>query len=71
MYTVSRTADLGDLVLTGDASISRSHATLHPDRDHVKLVDTGSKYGTFVNGNLDTNVQMERNVPAELHEHDK
>lgn len=58
-------------MLATDASISRSHAALHPDGDHVKLVDTGSKYGTFVNGNIDTNVPMEKNVPVQLRQNDR
>lgn len=70
-YTVSRNADIGDLVLVGDGSISRSHAALHPATDHVKLVDTGSKYGTYLNSNIDSNVPIAKNAPVELRQNDK
>lgn len=70
-YQVSRNAGSGDFVLSDDTSISRSHAAICPHRDHVELMDTGSKYGTFVNGNIDTDVPMENHVAVKVYLNDR
>ncbi|XP_055612839.1 nibrin isoform X2 [Uranotaenia lowii] len=46
-HTVSRS--VGDLIIQGDPSISRNHAFLYPEADALKVVDAGSRYGTFLN----------------------
>lgn len=70
-YIVSRNADSGDLVLAGDTSISRVHAFLYPQKDHIKLIDGGSKYGTFVNDNISKEIQIPKNKTIDLVASDK
>lgn len=45
-YIVGRVAD-GDLKLSKDSSISRTHAYLYPADDHIQIVDNKSTYGTY------------------------
>lgn len=70
-YIVSRVPGQGDLILTDDTSISRIHAYLYPSKDHIKIIDCGSKYGTFINENILGNIEMKKNVPIELKNGDK
>ncbi|XP_058057870.1 nibrin-like [Anopheles bellator] len=47
-----------DLVINDDKSISRIHAVLQPDRDGLKVTDSNSRYGTYVNGNIDPKARI-------------
>lgn len=55
-----------DLILKDDSSISRSHACLYPTNDHVKVIDTGSKYGTFCNENIENKIGIKKNEEIKL-----
>ncbi|KFB53202.1 AGAP003213-PA-like protein [Anopheles sinensis] len=67
-HTVGRVKT--DLVISDDDSISRQHAMLLPDKDVIKLTDTGSRYGTYVNGNIAKIVCISKDQPTELKEGD-
>lgn len=47
---VGRGLDGSGLLLTEDRQVSRLHATLHHTSDGLRIVDEGSRNGTFVNG---------------------
>jgi transcriptional regulator with GAF, ATPase, and Fis domain len=47
---VGRGLDGSGLLLTEDRQVSRLHATLHHGADGLRIVDEGSRNGTFVNG---------------------
>ncbi len=47
--TIGRTA-ASAVALPGDTGLSRRHATLHRDGEHVWVVDENSTNGTFLNG---------------------
>ncbi|XP_021709622.1 nibrin-like isoform X1 [Aedes aegypti] len=64
-HTVSRSH--GELIIQGDPSISRNHAFLYPDATTLKVVDAGSRYGTFVNDAIESERdQIAKNTPSEL-----
>lgn len=52
-------ANESDILLTGD-SVSRVHAELRPTRSGWVLVDVASAYGTFVDGQRVTELQLTR-----------
>lgn len=70
-YVVSRNEQSGDLILAGDSSISRLHAFLYPTKSHVKVIDSGSKYGVYINDNIHTDIEIPKNQPAELYAGDQ
>lgn len=70
-YVVSRNVDFGDLILIDDTSISREHAILFPEKDVLFLMDQKSKYGTYVNGNIEPNIPIEKNKKIEIRHGDK
>uniref|UniRef100_A0A182KBX7 FHA domain-containing protein n=1 Tax=Anopheles christyi TaxID=43041 RepID=A0A182KBX7_9DIPT len=76
-YLVSQTAchtvgRIGtDLIITGDDSISRNHAMLQPQKDVLKLTDTGSRYGSYVNDNINKIVAISKEHPTDLKAGDK
>lgn len=63
-YTVGRSA--GDLILNGDASISREHAIIHVTPHEIQIEDKGSKYGVYLNKDCQTNNKMPLNQPKQL-----
>ena len=63
-YTVGRKDT--DMLVLHDKSISRNHARVAFGPSGLTLTDTGSKFGTQVNGN-----RLEHNVPSELKAGDK
>ncbi|KXJ76113.1 hypothetical protein RP20_CCG010323 [Aedes albopictus] len=64
-HTVSRST--GELIVQGDPSISRNHAFLYPEPTTLKVIDAGSRYGTYVNDNIETEREpIAKNSPTEL-----
>uniref|UniRef100_A0A182QW00 FHA domain-containing protein n=1 Tax=Anopheles farauti TaxID=69004 RepID=A0A182QW00_9DIPT len=55
-----------DLTITGDDSISRNHAMLELAKDALKLTDTGSRYGSYVNERIATNSAISKDQPTIL-----
>ncbi len=51
LTTVGRSAQ-NDICLTGDATVSRSHAKIMEENGHFRLVDLGSRTGTRLNGHV-------------------
>lgn len=49
----------GDLILANDNSISRQHCRITVENDSIYLEDLNSKYGTFVNENIDSLQRIE------------
>ncbi|XP_037945005.1 nibrin-like isoform X2 [Teleopsis dalmanni] len=71
-YTVGRTS--ADLVLSHDNSISRSHSILRiivSDKETLALEDIGSKYGTFINENIENSVKLNQGEQQELSDGDR
>ncbi|XP_058824827.1 nibrin isoform X2 [Topomyia yanbarensis] len=69
-HTVSRS--VGELIIQGDQSISRNHAFLYPEPKTLKVVDAGSRYGTFLNEAIESSKgKIPNDVPIELKEHDR
>ncbi|XP_055307367.1 nibrin-like, partial [Sitodiplosis mosellana] len=64
-YTVGRVPHC-DLRLTDDISVSREHAVIHRSSSGVRVEDTGSKYGVFVNDGIDTNTEIAKNTAIDL-----
>lgn len=52
------------------SSLGRFHATLHPSEDRVEIVDTESKYGTYINEQINSNVRIDPKVPVQLKDGD-
>lgn len=65
-YIISRTVGAGDIILQEDTSISRAHALIKPNKDNIVIFDTNSKYGTFINENINKNVRMKQNTAIKL-----
>lgn len=67
-HIVSRST--GNLIITNDPSISRNHAFLFPESDDtLKLVDAGSRYGTFhgIDGGADSGgEEIPKDAPVRL-----
>uniref|UniRef100_A0A1Q3EXG8 Putative nibrin n=1 Tax=Culex tarsalis TaxID=7177 RepID=A0A1Q3EXG8_CULTA len=70
-HVVSRST--GNLIIPNDPSISRNHALLMPEPpDTLKLVDTGSRYGTFLNYAIESDrEEIPKNVPVRLSQGDR
>ncbi|XP_055640734.1 nibrin [Toxorhynchites rutilus septentrionalis] len=69
-HTVSRST--GDLIIQGDPSISRNHAFLYPKEDTLKIVDAGSRYGTFLNDAIESErAELPKDTPTPLKEGDR
>ncbi|KAL1374785.1 hypothetical protein pipiens_001642 [Culex pipiens pipiens] len=63
----------GNLNIANDKSISRNHAFLFPESsDTLKLVDAGSRYGTFLNHAIESNRdEIPKDVPVRLRKGDR
>ncbi|XP_037951572.1 nibrin-like [Teleopsis dalmanni] len=73
-YTVGRTS--ADLVLSHDNSISRSHSILRIividiDKETLSIEDVGSKYGTFINENIENGIKLNQGKQQELSDGDR
>ncbi|KAL7734694.1 hypothetical protein ACLKA6_010988 [Drosophila palustris] len=69
VYTIGRLST--DLILSDDLSISRTHVRLSlpsaGSSEALTVVDMGSKYGTFVNNDIQLNKKMLAKTPIPLH----
>lgn len=63
----------GNLNIANDRSISRNHAFLFPESsDTLKLVDAGSRYGTFLNHAIESDRdEIPKDVPVRLRQGDR
>lgn len=69
-HIVSRST--GHLIIPDDLSISRNHAFLCPEVDSLKLIDAGSRYGTFLNYAIESDrEEIPRDVPVRLSRGDR
>lgn len=71
VHTVSR--KVGDIILANDQSVSRKHAFLevkYPVTDGIYVWDDNSKYGSFVNDGIKSNVKLEKEKKYTLREGD-
>lgn len=63
-----------DVELQDDICVSRAHAAFNlvkeGDRFRIELEDLGSKYGTYLNKNIESNTQMEKGIKIALKEND-
>lgn len=64
-YTVGR-GQQNDLCLSEDTSVSREHAVIYRSSSGVRVEDTGSKYGVFVNNDIDKNQPIEKKTHVQL-----
>ncbi|XP_055301031.1 nibrin-like [Sitodiplosis mosellana] len=64
-YTVGRVPQC-DLRLADDTSVSREHAVIHRSSSGVRVEDTGSKYGVFINDGINTNTEIAKNTAIDL-----
>lgn len=71
-YSVGRLG--ADVELHDDICVSRAHAAFHlvESEEHfeLKLEDLGSKYGTFLNKNIDNNIAIEKGRKITLKNND-
>lgn len=63
-YIVGR--DSADLLVLNDLSISRNHAKIQCLATCIKVLDSNSKYGVFVNGGIETNTPIAKNRSLRL-----
>ncbi|XP_062535469.1 nibrin-like isoform X1 [Armigeres subalbatus] len=69
-HTVSRST--GELIIQGDPSISRNHAFLYPEANTLKVIDAGSRYGTFINDAIESERDpIAKDSPSELRQGDR
>lgn len=64
-YTVGRTPQ-SDLSLSDDTSVSRDHAVIHRSSSGVKVEDLNSKYGVYINKDIEMNKPIDKNTPVKL-----
>ncbi|XP_055547790.1 nibrin isoform X2 [Wyeomyia smithii] len=64
-HVVSRS--VGELIIRDDPSISRNHAFLYPEPNSLKIIDAGSRYGTFLNEQIESSREpITKDVPIKL-----
>lgn len=64
-YTVGR-AEQADLSIPDDNSVSREHAFIYRSSSGVRVEDLASKYGVYVNSDINKNVAIEKKTTVEL-----
>lgn len=64
-YTVGRSPQ-SDLIIADDTSVSREHAVIHRSSSGVRVEDLGSKYGVYVNKDIDKNKPIPAKTLVEL-----
>lgn len=64
-YIVGRVAQC-DFRLADDTSVSREHAVIHRSSSGVRIEDTGSKYGVFINDGINTNKEIAKKTAIDL-----
>lgn len=64
-YTVGRQAQC-DLPIADDTSVSREHATIYRSSSGVRVEDTASKYGVYVNDDIEKGKPIEKKTPVDL-----
>lgn len=69
-YTVGRHKSCDIVGESTQSSLGRFHATLHPYEDRIEIIDTESKYGTYVNEQINSNVKMNPNTAIPLKDGD-
>ncbi|XP_037037412.1 nibrin-like isoform X1 [Bradysia coprophila] len=69
-YTVGRNKTCDIVGEQTQSSLGRFHATLHPYEDRVEIIDTESKYGTYINEQINSNVRIDPKVPVLLKDGD-
>ncbi|KAG4078869.1 hypothetical protein HA402_007419 [Bradysia odoriphaga] len=69
-YTVGRNKTCDIVGEQTQSSLGRFHATLHPYEDRVEIIDTESKYGTYINEQINSNVRIDPKVPVQLKDGD-
>ncbi|XP_073836392.1 uncharacterized protein [Musca autumnalis] len=71
-HTVGRVGT--DLELQNDNCVSRSHAVFHmtesENETYLELEDMGSKYGTFINKDIEKNAPLQKGVKTRLKNND-
>lgn len=69
-YTVGRNKTCDIVGESTQSSLGRCHATLHPYEDRVEIIDTESKYGTYVNEQINSNVKISPKTAVPLKDGD-
>lgn len=64
-YTVGRALQ-NDLSLKDDTSVSREHAIIYRSSSGVRVEDLNSKYGVYVNSDIDKNKEIPKKTAVEL-----
>lgn len=65
IYTVGRHA-AADLSISDDQSVSREHARIHRSSSGVRVEDLGSKYGVYVNDDIEKNQPIAKKTLVDL-----
>lgn len=64
-YTVGRNPQ-SDLSISDDTSVSREHAIIYRSSSGVRVEDLGSKYGVYINDDIDKNRAIAKKTAVNL-----